>query len=220
MQIWYGMNTSIEIQLAKFKTHIVDYASLKNIFTEKGYVNINDKINRLKNDELLVPLKKGLYIHNSPINKTVVSKEIISNVLLGPSYISLDYALSFHGLIPESVHEVTCITTKRNKSFNNKYGTFSYKHIKKELFAIGLIFEKTKVGNFIIASKEKALCDKIYFTSNAAISSKETMLEFIEDDLRIDIEDLEYFDLNIVKEFYNVSKSKKIKIFLNLLKVL
>ena len=214
------MNTSIEIQLAKFKTHIIDYASLKNIFTEEGYVNINDKIKRLKKEDILVPLKKGLYIHNSPINKTIVSKEIISNVLLGPSYISLDYALHFHGLIPESVHEVTSITTKRNKSFDTRYGSFSYRHTKKGLFAIGLILEETKVGNFIIASKEKALCDKVYFTSNAIISSKEMMLEFIEDDIRIDIEDLEDFDLKIVREFYNISKSKKIKILLNLLKEL
>ncbi len=214
------MNTLLEVELSKFKTHIIEYFSLKNILFKLGYASVKDKINSLKEEGVLISLKKGLYIHNSPINNTIVSKEIVSNILLGPSYISLDYALYFHDLIPESVHEVTCITTKRNKSFDTKYGTFSYKHIKKELFAIGVIFEETKVGSFIIASKEKALCDKIYFTSNATINSKDMMLEFIEDDLRIDIEDLKDFDLKIVSEFYTISKSKKIKIFLNLIKEL
>lgn len=106
--------------------------------------------------------------------------------------------MNYHGLIPESVHQLTSITTKRSKSFSTEYGQFSYKHTKKELFAIGLISEETKVGNLIIANKEKALCDKIYFTKNTIITSKDMMLEFIEDDLRIDIDDIENFDLKII----------------------
>jgi predicted transcriptional regulator of viral defense system len=212
------MNTLLEVELTKFKTHIIEYFSLKNILLKLGYTSINDKINTLNKKGILIPLKKGLYIHNSPINKTIVSKEIISNVLLGPSYISLDYALYYHGLIPESVHELTSITTKRNKSFNTNYGHFSYRHTKKELFPIGLVSIETKIGNFIIASKEKALCDKIYFTNNFTISSKNMMLEFIEEDLRIDIDDLENFDIKIVSEYYNISKSKKIKLLINLMK--
>jgi hypothetical protein len=212
------MNTSLEIELTKFKTHIIDYFPLKNILSKWGYTNINDKINNLSKEGILVPLKKGLYIHNSPITKTVVSKEIISNVLFGPSYISLDYALYYHGLIPESVHELTCITTKRNKEFINHYGVFSYRHIKKELFNLGLKSIETKIGNFIIANKEKALCDKIFFAKNATITSKVMMQEFIEEDLRIDIDDLVDFDINIISEYYNISRSKKIKIFLNVIK--
>lgn len=212
------MDAIIEEELSKFKTHIIDYTSLKNIFSKEEYVNINDKIYRLKKEGILIPLKKGLYIHNSPLNKTIISKEIISNVLLGPSYISLDYALSYHGLIPESVHEVTGVTTKRSKTYSTKYGLFSYKHTQKELFPIGLVLEESKAGNFIIASKEKALCDKIYFTNNVTINSQKKMFEFIEEDLRIDIEELKSFDAEIVLEYYNITRSKKIKLFLNLIK--
>ncbi len=214
------MDAIIEEELSKFKTHIIDNASLKNIFSKEGYANINDKIYRLKKEGILIPLKKGLYIHNSPLNKTIISKEIISNVLLGPSYISLDYALYYHGLIPESVHEVTGVTTKRSKTYSTNYGLFSYKHTQKELFPIGLVLEEAKAGNFIIASKEKALCDKIYFTNNVTISSQKMMFEFIEEDLRIDTEELESFDIEIVLEYYNITRSKKIKLFLNFIKEL
>ncbi|MCK5907479.1 MAG: hypothetical protein KAG37_07800 [Flavobacteriales bacterium] len=212
------MNALLEVELSKFKTHIIEYFSLRNILLKLGYASVKDKINTLKKEGVLISLKKGLYIHNSPINNTIVSKEIISNVLLGPSYISLDYALHYYGLIPESVHELTSITTKRSKEFTNHYGIFSYRHTKSELFSIGLVSMETKIGNFIIASKEKALCDKIYFSKNATIASKVMMQEFIEEDLRIEIDDLVDFDTNIVSEYYNVSKSKKIKLFLNLIR--
>jgi len=45
---------SIEKQLSKSETHIIDYASLKNIFTKEGYANINNKIDRLKKKEILI----------------------------------------------------------------------------------------------------------------------------------------------------------------------
>ena len=129
-------------------------------------------------------------IYNPIHNNTLVSKEIISNVLLGPSYVSLDYALWFHGLIPESVYEVTSLTTKRSKSFETSYGIFSYKQIKKELFNIGLEIKNSKNGNFIIASKEKALCDKVYFTKDIELRSQKSIMEFLEDELRIDMDEL------------------------------
>lgn len=110
------MDLLIEKKLSKYKTHIIDYATLKSILVNIGYTNINDKINNLKQKGIIKSVKKELYIHTSLINKNIVSKELISNNLLGtPSYISLDYALYFYGLIPESVREITAITTKRSK---------------------------------------------------------------------------------------------------------
>lgn len=215
------MNLKIEQELSKFKTHIIDYASLKSVLICMGYLNINKKINNLKQKGIIRPLKKGLYIHTSVINKNIISKNIISNVLLGsPSYISLDYALSFHGLIPESVYEITAITTSRSKKYNTDFGIFSYKHIKKELFPVGLKIESTQQGNFLIASKEKAVCDKIYFTKDANLSSKQKMSIFFKDDLRINIDDLRNCNRKVISDYYNISKSKKIKILLNLIKEL
>lgn len=60
-------------------------------------------------------MKRGLYLHKSPFINTNISKETIANTLLSPSYISFGYALYFHGLIPESVFDVTSVTTKRSK---------------------------------------------------------------------------------------------------------
>jgi len=211
------VNIAIEKNLQQYNTHIIDHASLATILLNNGYNGINDKINKLKKDGLLQTLKRGLYLHKSPFTNTVISKEIIANTLLSPSYISFDYALYFYGLIPESVYDITSATTKRSKNFTTDVGTFSFRQIKKELYSIGLKIESAKNGNFIIASKEKALCDKTYYTKDINITSKKKMREFLEIDLRIDVEELEDCDRDIFKKYYEISKSKKIKFLLQVI---
>ncbi len=189
------MSVDIEKNLQQFESRIIDYATLSNIIRNNGYIGIKDKINNLKEKGFVKSLKKGLYI---------------ANTLLSPSYISFDYALSFYNLIPESVYDVSSATTKRSKKFENCTGKYSYQQIKKELYPIGLIIEKTKLGNFLIASQEKALCDKVYYTKNIKITNKQEMLEFLTDDLRIDLDELDNCDMNIISKYREVSKSKKI----------
>jgi len=215
------MDLLIEKELLNIKTHIIDYATLKSILINLGYTNINDKINSLKRKGIIISLKKGLYIHTSSVNNNIVSKEIISNNLLdGPSYISLDYALYYYGLIPEAVHEVTAVTTKRSKKFNTDFGIFSYKQIKKELFNIGLKIETSAKGSFLIAGKAKAICDKVYFTKEISLTSKQTIIEFLADDIRMDIDDLTGINMEVIESYYAISKSKKIKLLMNFIKEL
>lgn len=216
-----NMDLLIENKLSEYRTHIIDYATLRSMLKNMNYKNINKKIVHLKNKNILKTIKKGLYIHNSQITQNIISKELISNILLNnPSYISLDYALHFHGLIPESVHEITAVTSKRSKVFKTDIGIFSYKQIKNELFRIGITIERRKHFNFLIASKEKAICDKIYLTPGVDLISKTSMLDFIENDLRIDIDDLEELNPNIFSDYYEISRSKKINTLLNIIKEL
>jgi len=211
------MNIAIEKNLQQYNTHIIDHATLATILLNNGYNGINDKINKLKKDGLLQTLKRGLYLHKSPFANTITSKEIIANTILSPSYISFDYALYFYALIPESVYDVTSATTKRSKKFTTDIGTFSFKQVKKELYPIGLKIESLKSGNFIIASKEKALCDKIYYTKDIQITSKKAMIEFLEDDLRVDLDELIDCDIDIFKKYYEISRSKKVKFLLQVM---
>ena len=211
------MLREIEKELEKYPSRIIEHSTLSVILENLGYKRVNDKIVQLKNKLILTPLKSGYYIYNPIHGNNLISKEIISNTLLGPSYISLDYALWFHGLIPESVYEITSLTTKRSKSFETAYGVFSYKQIKKELFNIGLEIKSVKSGNFIIASKEKALCDKIFFTKDISIRNKIAMIEFLENDLRIDMDELIDCEMSILHQYFAVSKSKKIEILIKVI---
>ena len=210
------MNQSIEKSLQKYP--LVDYATIRNLLAENGYKYINDKIKYMKQQGLLTSLKKGLYVYHSPYVKTLISKEIIANNLLGPSYISYEYALNYHGLTPERVEEVTSATIKRAKIFSTPYGIFSYRHIDKTLYALGVEIVSSKQGNFMMASKEKALCDKIFSTKGVKIGSKKSMRIFLEEDLRVDMDELPDFDLEIVRQYAEISKSKRVEFLYKVLK--
>ena len=209
------MNKEIEQTLQKMP--IIDYATLKSLLSQSGYKHINDKIKYMKQKGLLIALKRGLYIYKSPYVENIILKEIVANNLLGPSYISFDYALYYYGIIPEKVVEVTSATTKRAKSFNTPIGVFSYKHIDKKLYSLGLKIETTNSGNFIIASPLKALCDKVYLSRGVKINSQKDMMVFLEDDLRVDLDELKNQDIEVVKEYAKLSKSKRVTLLYKLL---
>ena len=204
------MQREIERELKKYPSRIIEHTTLSQMLSNLEYNRINDKIVQLKNKGVLTALKSGLYLYNPVYDEALVSKEIIANLLLGPSYLSFDYALWYHGLIPESVQTIQSATTKRSKFYSTPLGVFSYKQVKKELYNIALEIHNTKSGNFIIASKEKALCDKVYYTKDIPIRSKSTMIEFLEDDLRIDLDELIESDIKVFGEYCKVTKSKKI----------
>jgi len=210
------LNKLIEKSLQKYP--LVDYATIKSLLTENGYKYINDKIKYMKQQGLLTSLKKGLYVYHSPYVKTLISKEIIANNLLGPSYISYEYALNYHGLTPERVEEVTSATTKRAKTFSTPYGIFSYRHIDKTLYALGVEIVSSKQGNFMMASREKALCDKVFATKGVKVVSKKSMQIFLEEDLRVDMDELANFDLGVVRQYAEISKSKRVEFLYKVLK--
>ncbi len=110
----------------------------------------------------IVKLKNGLYAFSD--RSTELLNEHIAFSLYQPSYISLEWALSEYGLIPEMVYNITSITTKAPRTFKNKFGSFIYRSIKKELF---FGYKKMQKNNqvYLIASPEKAFCDFLYLNS-------------------------------------------------------
>jgi len=114
----------------------------------------------------VIKLKRGLYVLNSEDRKDNLSRLFISKELYGPSYVSLEYALSFYGLIPEKVVDISCVTTKKTMSFENAMGKFIYQHIKEKYFTG--FSEQRDDSNFayFIATPEKAVVDFLYLNQN------------------------------------------------------
>jgi len=108
----------------------------------------------------LIKLKRGLYIINVPGVKKPPNF-YIANCIVFPSYVSMETALSYYGLIPEAVYSTVSITTKKTNRFNNKLGNFVYYHIKNELFRG---YKKLEIEEFSIniAIPEKSILDYIY----------------------------------------------------------
>ena len=182
-----------------------DYGLLCSCLT--SYAQPRKRIQQwLKSGELL-RVKKGLYIFGPMVRgQTRFSKEVLSNWIYGPSIISLEFALSYHGLIPERVEAITSITPKRSKQFFTPLGLFSYRHITMERYGVGILrIESNSAQSFLIASPEKALADKLIF-SNEKFNKMKTLDLYLKEDLRIDPYQLSQFNaerLIEIKEAYH-----------------
>ena len=177
-------------------TEEFDYNFLRHVLNE--YKNPRVKINDLLKKEKIIRVKKGLYVFGPELAREPYSKETLANLIYGPSYISLEYALSFYGLIPERVETVTSVTNKRNKFFKTPIGVFSYRYINPSIYAYGItLYEMDKYHSILMATKEKALSDMLYFTDKM---TEQVQLEnYLIENLRLELEDLIGFNKKQVK---------------------
>ena len=172
------------------------------LLLEKKERNLDKKILQLIRDEVLIPLKKGLYLSRIFYLKNNDNiEEYLSNIIFYPSYISLEYVLAKEGLIPESVFAYTCVTLKTTRQFNNKLGIFTYRKIKEKLFT-GFVqknyYDKYKIK---IATKSKALFDYLYYKPLKILNEI--------DDLRINWGNFSKKDLKELLFYVDLSESKK-----------
>ncbi len=187
----------LEQKLKTFGGVPLTHGTLLSILGE--YRSPNDKIVRMIDNGLLLPIKKGLYAVSPEITGIPISLPLVANLLYGPSYVSMDYALHHFGIIPERVVEITSMTTRRGKTYDLAVGRFSYTHSPPEFYSIGIDrIENPDQTGFLMASPEKALCDKLVFTRNLNIKSRDALEELLFDDLRIDEDFLIGFDMNVI----------------------
>jgi predicted transcriptional regulator of viral defense system len=113
----------------------IDYFQLKDALS--AYANPHAKIRQLLANGALIRVKKGLYVLSEDYNNAPFSLTILANLIYGPSAISLEFALSYYGLIPEHAYTITSITPQRNKIFEAPVGCFTYRYLtmkKNEVF--------------------------------------------------------------------------------------
>src|SRR3990167_7998698 len=117
----------------------MDYTQFKNKFQnspvilskeivqrEGDYQNVHNQLHRWLKKGLIIKLKKGIYLLNKNDRKNNPEQIFLANQLYEPSYVSLEFALNFYGLIPERVVEVTSVSTKKTAHFSNEVGEYTY----------------------------------------------------------------------------------------------
>lgn len=169
----------------------------------KEYSNINTKIQRDISSGKLFRLKKGLYETNRNLNGY-----LLANAIYGPSYLSFDYALSYYGMIPERVVNYTSATydKKKKREYTNVFGTYYYRDIPKEAYPYGVAIITEGDYTYHIATKEKALCDKLYILN--PVHSINELEELLFNDLRLDIDvfkTLNIKDIEFLSEKYHTT---------------
>lgn len=169
-----------------------------------------DKIRTLLLRGDIIRIRKGLYTFGEAYRRSPLSRELLANLIYGPSYISLDYALSYYNLIPERVAVITSVTVGRSRVYRTPFGDFSYRTLTISRYATGALLESLGGSSFLIASPEKALIDKVWSDKRFSGTSLTDYSSYLEDDLRIDREQLNTLDFDRLQAINKAFSSRKI----------
>ena len=159
---------------------LVSFDALAQQFA--GYTDVKGKIRREVQGGRLVQVARGLYETDARTDG-----KYLAGAIYGPSYLSFDYALSVHALIPEAVYGTYTSATFRKgktKRYENAFSIFLYRDIPAAVYPLGVEIKVEGGYSYQIASPEKALCDKLY--SLSPVNSERALKELLFDDLRID----------------------------------
>jgi hypothetical protein len=168
----------------------------------KDYKRPNDKIKALKSEGVIEAIKKGLYVAGPKVSTSKPENGLLANHIYGPSYVSMDTALAYYGLIPERVYEIASMTTKASREFKTPAGIFTYTHLPLPYYAFGLNRVRlSSEQHAIIASPEKALCDKIVSTSGILLRSTAQASAYLLEDLRMDESSLKGLDHEMISSW-------------------
>ena len=202
--------------LHRFPREEFDYQTLLDVL--KDYSRPRDKITDLIRKGVIIRVKKGLYVIGDRFRSRPYSRELLANLVYGPSYISLEYALQYYGMIPERVEAVTSVTTGRSRRFMTPLGLFIYRNIPISAFHIGMTrIEYDETTAFLMATPEKALCDKIRNDQKAGLRSLKDMRHYLIEGLRIDESSLANLNPGHIDEIAKNYKSGKLRLLYKLI---
>lgn len=182
-----------------FKQQLEGFTIFSKSDVEKYYPDFN-KMNFItwQKKNYISKLRNGKYRFDKKItNETELF--YIANKIYTPSYISLETALNYYGLIPEAVFSIQSVSTLKTQSFENIQGLFNYSNIKSNYF-FGYRLISTENYTFKIADIEKTLLDFLYLRNSIKT-----------------IEDVEGLRLNkiILKEKISIPKLDQYTTYMN-----
>lgn len=160
----------------------------------RSYGNPKAKLSRMVANGEYIPIVRGLYETDRQ-----TSGYLLAGSIYGPSYLSFDFALAYHGLIPEAVYVFTSATydKKKKKHYQTPFGIFSYRDVPKAAYPFGITLAQEGNYTFQIASPEKALCDKLY--ELPPVSGRKELLHLLTEELRIETGQLGHLNLNDIQ---------------------
>ena len=183
------------------------------------YQRPNDKISELLKSKDLISIRRGLYTTGPKMDLPTPEPFLIANHLRGPSYVTLESALSYWNMIPERAYEISSVTIKTSKLYKTPVGRFSYQQLKTPYYSYGIKnIEYSPKQTMLVASPEKALCDKVVLTPKIYLRSSKQTREFLMEDLRIDSEVLKTLDTKVMELWVkNAPKKSSLKMLIKTL---
>ena len=227
------MDKNIRNLIENWPKRFIKDVDLVILFKNKTNDTRYSLVKRAVKEGLLTRVRRGLYFITRKAEPLFIEPFELASLIYGPSFASLESALSHYGWIPEGVYTVTCVSIKRAKEFKTSFGVFSYKRVPEEQFYMGVNRIETENAVFFVATPWRAIADLIYTRrkfwkqecssldcSSRDCSSRDCWnnLEDLEADLRIDRETFLNSDkemLKILAESYPSHRVREVlKMFL------
>ncbi len=197
---YYICNMDISQAIRSYAAQPLTHQLLLSLLKE--YKRPNAKLHNLYKEGIIEPIKKGLYIAGPALNTNKPEPFLMANHILGPSYISVDTALSYYEMIPERVYEISSMTTKTSRTFQTPMGSFTYTRLPLPYYSFGIRQVENSPDQYaMIATPEKALFDKIVTTAGVLLRSTASVKAYLLDGLRIDPDSLKELDTGAMKEW-------------------
>jgi hypothetical protein len=178
---------------------LFDETVVRNLFPDRSEAARKVLVHRAVAKDEIIRLKPGLFLLNSEYRKTHPHPFVVAAALHSPSHVSLESALSYHGLIPEAVYQVSSVTSLRSRTFRTPVGVFTFSRVPAKQPRVGVRATRIDTKSWVfIASPLRAVADLVYF--NKQISWEKDGLSFLTESMRIELENLEQMSFENVTE--------------------
>lgn len=201
------MSTLIEELRDKIPYDIFTDTEVKNALTISPSSRYS-LIKRAIAEKKLIHIRRGLYAFDKRYQRRSISTFELAQNIYAPSYVSLESALSFHGLIPEGVRSATSVCLKRSKEFSTPLGIFSFSRIPWFNF-IGVDRIESNGSSFLVADPAKALVDYVYVYKKNWIDSTPLFAS-----LRIERDDLTLLSQDTLNNLFDIYQNKRVQRFI------
>lgn len=202
------MKPQLEHFLSIWPSGIIADRDIYCIFGDYSNKAQKDLIERAIAWGWLQRVKRGLYVIGRPFRTENPSRFEVAQHIYGPSYISMESALSHHQMIPEAVYATVSVTAKRSMEFKSPLGLYLFHHIPPAYFFEGVDRIEDANNVYLMASPLKALGDYIYVNKKEYNTVRE-----ITSDLRIEREHLANQPITLLRSLEDHYPSRRVQQF-------
>jgi phage terminase large subunit-like protein len=204
------MQTLTEIALQRAERGIFTRLEA-SCWADNDGARLDALLKRCVSGKEIVRICRGLFCLSDQYTQRQIHPFELSQRIYGPSYISLESSLSYHGWIPEAVYSITSVSQKRSRDVETPLGFFSYTRIPQNLFLAGVCRkESADGGTFLIAEPLKALADYVYTHSCEWVGIAPAA-----ESLRIEESELDKLTSESFEQLEGVYRSSRVRRFLN-----
>ena len=183
---------------------LISSGTLAQLSSNAGTLKV--QLSQWKKKGLISSLRKGLYVLNKHDRSVEPSSFYLANQIFIPSYVSLESALAYYGLIPEFVSSITSITVRKTCTFKNEFGVFNYRHVKPAAYTGFVSVQESQKMSVLMALPEKAVVDFMYLNLSDFDAKDE---EIFEQSYRF--QNCENLDSKKLKAYANYFNTRKLK---------